>query len=306
MAGSVETPLGAPEELTFASGGEECAAWVFRPSGPRDGVPCVILGHGFSLVREGRLDAYAERFAAAGLAAVVFDYRYFGASGGRPRELLSIEAQQADWRAAVAFARELDGVDGERIALWGTSLSGGHVVPVALADGAIAAVVSQVPFAGLGGRSGPPRPVHTVALIAAALRDELAGRLGRGPAYIPVVSEAGEFAAFDGPGAAETIVTLLPAESNWRNRYTPRVILRMARYKPFEGVAGLRAPWLLCLADDDEITPADLAAERAAEAPRHELRRYATTHFGVYTGAWFERVVEDQTAFLRRHLLDGG
>lgn len=292
-------------DLTFASGAERCAAWLYRPSasGPAGRVPCVVLAHGFSLVREGRLDAYAERFAAAGMAALVFDYRHFGASGGEPRQLLDIARQLDDWRAAIACARGMDGIDPGRIALWGTSFSGGHIVPLATADGAIGAVVSQVPFSGLGGRAGPPRPGHTAALVAAALRDELAGRLGRAPAYIPVVSERGEFAAFDAPGAAATLRALLPEESTWENRYTPRVILRMVGYKPFADAAELSCPWLVCLADDDVTTPADLAAERAAPAPRLELRRYPTGHFESYTGEWFERIVADQLEFLIRHLL---
>ena len=94
----------------------------------------MVLAHGFGGVKEARLDAYAERFAAAGYAALVFDYRHFGDSGGEPRLLIDIGRQQADWRAAIAFARALEGVDGERIALWGTSFSGGHVIELA-ADG---------------------------------------------------------------------------------------------------------------------------------------------------------------------------
>ena len=105
------------------------------------------MAHGFSGVREQRLDAYAERFAAAGLAVLVFDYRHFGASQGEPRQLLSIAPPaRADWRAAVAHARYLLEVDPKRVAVWGTSFSGGHVVAVAAADPAIAAVVSQAPF----------------------------------------------------------------------------------------------------------------------------------------------------------------
>ena len=48
--------------------------------------PGVVLAHGWTGVREQRLDAYAERFAGAGLAALVFDYRHFGASAGEPRQ----------------------------------------------------------------------------------------------------------------------------------------------------------------------------------------------------------------------------
>jgi len=49
-----------------------------------------VLAHGFGGVREARLDAFAERFGDAGLAALVFDYRYFGASTGEPRQLIDI------------------------------------------------------------------------------------------------------------------------------------------------------------------------------------------------------------------------
>src|SRR5206468_5312028 len=144
VRGSVRTM--SRSDVTFRSGGDACAAWLYRPE--REGpYPIVVLAHGFGALREARLWAYAERFAAAGMAALVFDYRHFGASGGEPRQLLDVSRQLADWAAAVAFARGLDGVDAERVALWGTSLSAGHVVSTAADDPRVAAVVAQVPFA---------------------------------------------------------------------------------------------------------------------------------------------------------------
>ena len=74
-----------------------CAAWLYRPDGVEN-PPIVVLAHGFAAFRELRLDAYAARFAQAGYAALVFDYRFWGASGGEPRRVLDIAAQQADWR----------------------------------------------------------------------------------------------------------------------------------------------------------------------------------------------------------------
>jgi len=85
------------------SDGTGCAAWVYRPDG--DHVhPMVVMAHGFSATREQRLDAYAERFCAAGIGVLLFDYRHFGASGGEPRQLLDIGRQHADFRAAVSHA----------------------------------------------------------------------------------------------------------------------------------------------------------------------------------------------------------
>jgi dienelactone hydrolase len=103
------------------------------------------MAHGFSGFREQRFDAYAERFVQAGMAVLVFDYRHFGDSDGTPRQLLSIRRQLQDWAAAIAFGRSLPGIDPQRIALFGTSLSGGHVLTMAARDRAIAAVVAQGP-----------------------------------------------------------------------------------------------------------------------------------------------------------------
>src|SRR5437763_14204081 len=117
-------------DVVFKSGGLNCAAWLYRPEG--DGPhPCVILAHGFGGIREMRLDAYASCFAQAGLAALVFDYRHFGAREGEPRQLLDIKLQLADWTGAIAYARGLEGIDLERIGRWGTTCSGGAVIELA-------------------------------------------------------------------------------------------------------------------------------------------------------------------------------
>ena len=144
------------------------------------------MAHGFSGVREQRLDAYAERFAQAGLAALVFDYRHFGASDGEPRQLLSIARQLEDWRAAIAHARSLDGIDPKRIALWGSSFSGGHVVATAAGDPKVAAVVSQAPFT--DGIDRPAREharAQSARFTIAGLRDVVAALLGRGAPLPP-------------------------------------------------------------------------------------------------------------------------
>jgi len=94
-------------DIDFPSGrsGERCRAWLYSPEAAQ--APLVLMAHGLGAVKEMRLDAFAERFADAGLAALVFDYRHFGDSTGEPRQLIDIGKQHDDWRAAVAFARGL-------------------------------------------------------------------------------------------------------------------------------------------------------------------------------------------------------
>ena len=76
----------------------------------------VVLAHGFAGTAYPSLGRYARLFAARGLGALTFDYRSFGASGGKPRQVLDIAAQHADWRGAITWARE----QVDRVGLWGT------------------------------------------------------------------------------------------------------------------------------------------------------------------------------------------
>ena len=132
-------------DITFMAQSTKCAGW-FYPADLDRPAPCIVMAHGLAGVKEMRLDAYAERFAAQGYHVLVFDYRHFGASEGTPRQVLDIGKQHADWAAAVGYARSLSEVDPSRIVLWGSSLSGGHVMALAEPLRA-AAVIAQIPHA---------------------------------------------------------------------------------------------------------------------------------------------------------------
>src|SRR5436190_5142113 len=161
------------EDGTFTVEGQRCAAWVFRPDGAGD-TPCVVMGSGFACVKEQGMDRFAERFAVAGMTAVAFDYRHWGASEGEPRQLFDVSDQQADWRAAIAFARSLKRVDAERIAVWGFSAGGGHAQVIAAGEPAISAAVMIGPL-----QDAARSLVHTggiahfARLCAAGVRDVL-------------------------------------------------------------------------------------------------------------------------------------
>ena len=289
-------------DVSFDSSGARCAAWLYRPGA--DGQhPCVVLAGGFGAVRQMRLDAYAERFAAAGVTALLFDYRHWGASEGEPRQLIDIRRQLADWRAAVAFARELDGVDPARVALWGSSFGGGHVIATAARDPGLAAVVAQCPFVDgrdtlkvLGAR-------ELLRGLPAIFRDALRGRRGRPPFYLPIVGPPGALAAMTTPDAEDGFRALVPADAPWENFHTPRVGLRIGSYRPRTAARRVRSPLLVCVCEHDLVTPARSAVRAAEAAPRGELLRYPIGHFEIYFGEWFERAVADQTEFLTRHLM---
>jgi len=289
------------EDVTFRSDDADCAAWLYRPADEAANGACVVLAHGFAGTREARLDAYAERFAAAGYAALVFDYRHHGASGGEPRLLIDISRQQADWRAAIAFARAAGG-DPERIVAWGTSFSGGHVVELAAADHRIAAVIAQSPFMSGIATLRAAGVAHNLRLTAAGLRDAIAGWRGRAGRAMAVVGPPGSTAAMASPDAEPGYRALFPDGYEWPNRFLPRGTLRLPAYRPWAKAKLVTAPLLVQVMSEDAVTPPAPARRAAGLAPRGELIEYPGGHFDIYVGEPFERAIADQLAFLDRAL----
>jgi fermentation-respiration switch protein FrsA (DUF1100 family) len=268
------------------------------------GRPCVVMAHGLGATRDSGLDGFAEGLSQAGLDVLAFDYRGFGESGGEPRQLVSIRAQLDDYRAAVAHARALPGVDPERIVVWGVSFAGGHVFVVAAADPAVAAAIAVTPATdGTAALSAGVRrdgPAYALRLTALGLRDLVAALRGRAPVLAPLAGAPGEVAALTAPGALEAYRGI--AGPTWRNELAARLFLQVASYRPVRHAERIRCPMLVQIADADQSAP-PLAAMRAAELARAEVRHYPCDHFDVFPGRrWFEHAVSHQVDFLRRHL----
>lgn len=260
------------------------------------------MAHGLGATKYARLDAYAERFAAAGIAALVFDYRHFGDSSGEPRELIDIKRQHQDYQAAVNFARGLEGIDPERIGLWGSSFSGGHVVWVAARDPRIKAVVAQIPHtSGPAGvlATGPKRIAY---FFYAALRDQLGALLGRDPFYLPVIGPPGAMAALTTDGANDLYREMYPPGYDYPNRAAARMGLWIGAYSPGRDAAKVKCPLLVVIGDKDTITPVKPARKLAEKAPQAEVITYPGGHFDAYFGEQFDRIAQAEADFLSRHL----
>jgi pimeloyl-ACP methyl ester carboxylesterase len=293
-------------DVSFVSDGDTCRAWHFSPDDSSQGRrACIVMGHGFGGTIEAGLSPYAERFAGAGFHVLAFDYRHFGASGGQPRQLLSVERQLTDWASALAFARQLRGVDAARIALWGTSFSGGHVVVAAEQDRQVAAVSAQCPMMDgrdafwMSVRQGGLRKVPKMTLLA--LADWQRGRRGRPPLSIPIVARPGKLAAMSTEDAYPGVMAIAPPD--FRNEVLARVALEVPRYRPLLHAEELPCPILIQICEKDTVTPIAAAlkvAERAGCGA--EVKRYPIGHFEIYLGEAFERSVSDQIDFFSHHL----
>jgi uncharacterized protein len=164
---TAEVPI--PEDVAFreegiVSEGTRMTAGVFAPQKPAaEKLPTIVMSHGWGGTAAAlRPDAIV--FAKAGYLVVAFDYRGWGKSdsrmiaAGKPetkdgkliaevkevREVVDPIDQTADIMNAIHWVTGDKQCDAERIALWGSSFSGGHVVYVAARDPRVKAFVSQV------------------------------------------------------------------------------------------------------------------------------------------------------------------
>ena len=170
--------------------GIKLRGWHYLPEKRTGKVPIIVMAHGFSAVKEMYLDRFADAFAAAGLGALVFDNRNFGASDGEPRQEIDPWQQVSDYRDAITFAETLPETDPARIGIWGSSYSGGHVMVVGAIDRRVKCVVAQVPLA--SGHDNARRLIRADYLAGVQqmfVDDRRARMAGKPPAMIPVVAE---------------------------------------------------------------------------------------------------------------------
>lgn len=289
--------------MTFASGGETCAGWLYEPHGATSASgPIIVLAHGLGGVKEMRLDAFAERFAAAGYRCLVFDYRHFGASSGEPRQLLDIGRQLEDWRSAIAYARSLEDVDPERVVIWGTSFGGGHVIRTAARDQRLAAVIAQCPFTdGLASSLAIP-PMTSAKVTVRALRDRLGTRRGRAPIMVPTYGPPGSTALMTSADSAAGVQAITPQGHGIRSDVAARFALDIIRYFPGRDARRISCPAHFAVCEVDTVAPSRATLRHVAKAPRGEIHLQHGGHFDIYIGEDFESNIAQQLAFLTRHV----
>jgi len=293
-------------DVEFDAEGVTLRGWHYLPSRSRKKCPTIVMAHGFSATKEMYLDRFAEAFADAGFGALVFDNRNFGASDGEPRQEIDPWEQVRDYRHAITYAQTLKEVDADRIGIWGSSYSGGHVIVVGAIDRRVKCVVGQVPL--VSGHRNARRIVRAdfVDAVGAMFDEDRANRYaGKPPAMIPVV-DADPMApsALPTPDSwawfSETGKTRAPS---WKNEVTLRSVEMFWEYEPGAYLPYVSpTPFCMIVARGDWLTICDLAIE-AYESAREPKRLVILPggHFDAYV-AGFDGASGAATDWFVQHL----
>lgn len=290
-------------DVTIPSGDDTLAAWLYLPEATSSSKPpVVVMAHGLGAVKEMRLDAYAERFAAAGYACVVFDYRHFGGSSGEPRQLLDIHRELDDWKAALAWTRSNPDVDGSRVVVWGSSFGGGHAIWMAAEDGNVAAAIAQCPFTDGIASLKAMNPKSAAKVTGLGVRDIAAAALGRPPVYVDTAGPSGSAALMTAHDCESGYLAITVDAPSFQNQVAARIGLKVGLHVPGRRAKEIQAPIFFAICETDTVAPAKASVRHAEKAPRGEVKVYPFGHFDIYLGEPFEQAVADYLDFLGRHV----
>jgi len=242
------------------------------------------MAHGLGLSQDCHLEPFVDAFLRAGFAAFTFDYATFGASDGFPRHQTKPRNHVRDLEAAATMLRDQAddlGIDTSRMALWGTSLGGGHVLTAASRDPSFAAVVALVPHVSSAVETILTSTlVHdplntTVALLkfaAGVVKFVISGAVFGKPTYIPLHGVPGSFSMMQNEGddaGYQSLVVPAGGQFGWKNAATMGGALSVLSYRPLNQVTSIKSPTLFLLAEKDTLCPpqsAIIAKDRMANA----------------------------------------
>ena len=292
----------------FASCGAVLRGILLSPKDRREPLPSIVMAPGMSGVKEGSIMKYAEYFASGGFVVLVYDNINFGESGGEPRQEVDPALQRRGYRDAITYAGLRPEIDKQRIGIFGTSYSGGHVLEVAAHDRRVKCVVSQIPaISGFKAFQRLPRSVQA-AVLKAQDEDREQRFLGGAPQTFKTVSDdPNEPCAMAGIAAFEYFMEQQRIAPNWKNYLTLR---SMDLYRCVEN--SVFTPWisptplLMIVALQDDLAWPDLAIDafNQAKEPK-KLVLLPGDHFSPYD-AEFALTGNKARDWFTRHLVVGG
>ncbi len=298
------------KEVEFPSEGATLRGLLFLPESQTERRPIAIMAHGTSATVHMVADRYADAFSRAGLAVLLYDHRNFGRSEGEPRQEINPWIQCRGYRDAMRFAETLDGVDPERIALWGDSYTGGQVIVIGAIEQRVKAIVAQCPVIGVEPPELAPSEERFDIIKEILSRGDVSGSAETTVGPMPVVSsdQAGTPSLLKPIQAFRWFIDFGGrAGTGWTNSVTRVLPATPAPYHPALCAPFVTAHTLLMVAPEDEMVHANYSVTRQAyeliPGPK-QWYDIAGGHFGLlyYPSELFDEASRVQIEFLKKWL----
>jgi pimeloyl-ACP methyl ester carboxylesterase len=300
--------------VEFQSKGVTCRGDLTIPDGAGPH-PVVVMAGGWCYVKEIVMPHYASYIQEAGLATLIFDYRCLGASDGEPRQHLDPWDQIEDYKNAISFVETHPELDENRIAAWGISYSGGHVLILGAIEPRIKCIVSNIPvvdgYANQRRVQGEERFIKMKHLLLTDRRARYENEANRGT--IPFSSEdwntlsvwpfADVFNIFKKIKETEA-----PRHEHWSTIESEELLLNYTVFPYTKRI--LNIPTMMVVAEGDEKTLWDLEIEAFNSITANNKRLEvlpAVSHMSLYsTRSHLEVAGTAAAKWLAKHLAGPG
>ena len=286
------------EDINFYSKGTRCSAWLYLPKSDKKH-PVIVMAHGLGGVREMRLDAYAERFAAAGYACFLFDYRNFGASDGNKRQRINVKEQLADWDCAINFIKKDKRILNNQILLFGSSFSGGHTITLSAKRKDITATISQCPYTNNLATMKTMSFLSAIKLFPILIADLLSCLIGYHPVMMKLTDERGK-AAIMAVSDYKEFFRQIPENSNFINKTPARTLIEFIKYSPGRYTKNIETPIYYAVCKKDTLAPAKATLKCAKLSPNAVIKEYDCGHFDIYLDNYFETAIKEYIRFFNQ------
>ncbi len=258
------------ENIQFATTRGCIQGWFFHPkSAAKNSLACIVMAHGYGATKEMGLENFAMDFAKSGMAVLVFDYSALSSSSELGYQHVDPFQQVDDYRDAVTYATNHFNVDPQRIGIWGSSFSGGHTLVVAATDKRIKCAVAQVPtIDGYESFMRRKSPQQIADLNFQFAKDRQSRLFGNPPETRTLVShDLNDNPVYSNPAAVEWYTSFAKDNQQWNNKITLESMELFRAYKPGSYINNISpCPLMMIIAEDDIITPADLALNAFTQA----------------------------------------
>ncbi len=278
-------------DVEFKSKGVTCRGWLFTPDQGKKPFPLVVMAGGWCYVKEIVMPHYANVFVPAGLAVLIFDYRYLGGSDGLPRQHVNPYDQIEDYKNAISFAQTLPEIDPNRIGIWGISYSGGHVLIVGATDPRVKCIVSTIPV--VDGWANMRR-VHGTVGFRKLRKVVMEDRINRfkdeskaGYIAMSATEPWNTLCTWPFPETYEIFTQIQKTEApKHEHRNTIESVELLMNYNVFPYVRRiLDTPTLMLVAEGDDLTLWDLEIEAFNQITTSKKKAFVipeTTHMTLY------------------------
>ncbi len=280
-------------DVDFYSKGTRCSAWFYLPETDKK-CPVIVMAHGLGGTRELRLYEYAERFAAAGYACFMFDYRNYGASDGDKRQLVNVRMQLEDWNAAIEYAKRDSRVDGKSLLIFGTSFSGGHAVWLSAHRRDIKGAVAQCPYTDTFATMKIVSGKYIIKKAPYVIADVLSSFKGYNPVMLKLSTFTGENAFME---ADEDTTNRFVGDAEYVNEAPARTLLEFVKYSPGSFFYRVKNPIYVAACTRDILAPADRTIQLAKQSRGATCKTYDCGHFEIYIQPMFETAINDYINF---------